>query len=199
MTAHHVLERGENINVGFQDGETVAAELLGRDPSTDLALLRTPKRGSSVPSWADPESLRVGHLVLALGRPGANVRAAMGIVAALGKPWRTPAGGPVAPRLQNQSRGHPLAPAAGDPKKVRAPLQTPDRQSHGSGREALATLGSAPGQHSAAGGGRHAGAKTMATLAHDDTRLEGAFHDRPPSRGSSGTGSVYKCSNRRSQ
>ncbi len=41
LTAHHILERDENINVGFQDGETAAAELLGRDPATDLALLRT--------------------------------------------------------------------------------------------------------------------------------------------------------------
>ncbi len=65
VTAHHVLERDENINVGFEDGETLAAELLGRDPATDLALLRTSKRGSAAPSWADPEGLRVGHLVLA--------------------------------------------------------------------------------------------------------------------------------------
>ena len=93
VTSHHVLERDENINIGFQDGESVGAEVLGRDPSTDLALLRTSKRRSNVPDWADPEGLRVGHLALSLGRPGANVRATMGIVAALGKAWRTPAGG----------------------------------------------------------------------------------------------------------
>ena len=52
LTAHHILERDENINVGFHDGETVAAELLGRDPATDLALLRTPRRGASAPFWA---------------------------------------------------------------------------------------------------------------------------------------------------
>ena len=45
VTAHHVLERDENINIGYQDGETVAAELVGRDPTTDLALLRTSKQG----------------------------------------------------------------------------------------------------------------------------------------------------------
>ena len=44
VTSHHVLERDENIIVGFQDGESVAAELIGRDPSTDLAVLRTPKK-----------------------------------------------------------------------------------------------------------------------------------------------------------
>jgi S1-C subfamily serine protease len=107
VTSHHALERDENINVGFQDGESVPAELLGRDPSTDLALLRTPKRGSSVPTWADPDSLRVGHLALALGRPGASVRATMGIISVLGKAWRTPAGGPVDRYIQTDTVMYP--------------------------------------------------------------------------------------------
>ena len=49
VTSHHVLERDENIKVGFLDGESVAAELVGRDPSTDLALLRTSKQGLKAP------------------------------------------------------------------------------------------------------------------------------------------------------
>ena len=107
VTAHHVLERDENVTVGFQDGESVAAELLGRDPATDLALLRTPKRGYSVPSWTEPESLRVGHLALALGRPGAAVRATLGIISALGNRWRTPAGGPVDRFIQTDTVMYP--------------------------------------------------------------------------------------------
>ena len=107
LTAHHVLERDENINVGFEDGETVTAELVGRDQATDLALLRTAKRGSSVPAWAGPEDLRVGHMVLALGRPGKNVQATLGIVSALGDSWRTPAGGPVDRYLQTDTVMYP--------------------------------------------------------------------------------------------
>ena len=107
LTAHHVLERDENINVGFEDGETVTAELVGRDPATDLALLRTTKGGSSVPAWAGPEDLRVGHMVLALGRPGKNVQATLGIVSALGDSWRTPAGGPVDRYLQTDTVMYP--------------------------------------------------------------------------------------------
>ncbi len=107
VTSHHVLERDENIKVGFQDGESLAAELVGRDPSTDLALLRTSKRGSDVPTWAEPESLRVGHLALALGRPGASVRATLGIISVLGKAWRTPAGGPVDRYLQTDTVMYP--------------------------------------------------------------------------------------------
>ena len=107
LTTHHVLERDENINVGFEDGETVTAELVGRDPATDLALLRTTKLGSSVPAWAGPEDLRVGHMVLALGRPGKNVQATLGIVSALGDSWRTPAGGPVDRYLQTDTVMYP--------------------------------------------------------------------------------------------
>jgi S1-C subfamily serine protease len=107
LTAHHVVERDENVKIGYQDGETVAAELLGRDPTTDLALLKTSRRGSDVPTWADAESLRVGHLALALGRPGANVRATLGIVAAMGNAWRTPAGGPVDRYIQTDTVMYP--------------------------------------------------------------------------------------------
>ncbi|MDE0823371.1 MAG: trypsin-like peptidase domain-containing protein [Dehalococcoidia bacterium] len=100
ITSHHVLERDENIIVGFGDGESATAELVGRDPATDLALLRTAKRGQTMPAWAEPDDLRVGHLALALGRPGANPRATMGIISAIGKSWRTPAGGQIDRFLQ---------------------------------------------------------------------------------------------------
>ncbi|MCB0162104.1 MAG: trypsin-like peptidase domain-containing protein, partial [Caldilineaceae bacterium] len=40
VTAHHVVERDEGIRIGLGDGRTVDATLVGRDPSTDLAVLR---------------------------------------------------------------------------------------------------------------------------------------------------------------
>jgi len=107
VTSHHALERDENINVGFQDGETVPAELIGRGGLAVLALLRTPKQGSSLPTWADTDSLRVGHLALALGRPGASVRATMGIISVLGEAWRTPSGGPVDRYIQTDTVMYP--------------------------------------------------------------------------------------------
>ena len=93
VTSHHVVERDDNISIGLADGRTVEATLVGRDPTTDLAVLRAQATGLTPPSWAESDSLRVGHLVLALGRPGQTVRATMGIVSALGKSWRTHAGG----------------------------------------------------------------------------------------------------------
>ncbi|NDJ54795.1 MAG: PDZ domain-containing protein [Chloroflexi bacterium] len=94
ITSHHVVQRDENIQIGLPSGETVTATLVGRDPSTDLALLRAEAR-LNVPNWVT-EGLRVGHMVLALGRPGNTAQATQGIISALGdKAWRTPNGGDV--------------------------------------------------------------------------------------------------------
>ena len=107
VTAHHVVEREENIIIGLPSGETLEAVLVGRDPTTDLAVLRAPASDLAGSPWADTEDLRVGHLVLALGRPGKNMRATMGIVSALGTNWRTPAGGTVDRYLQTDVVMHP--------------------------------------------------------------------------------------------
>ena len=93
VTAHHVVTKDESIGIGLPDGQTVPATLVGRDPTTDLAVLRAEVTDLTPPQWADLESLHVGHLALALGRPGKTVQATLGIVSALGKDWRTPAGG----------------------------------------------------------------------------------------------------------
>ena len=92
VTAHHVVERDDNIRIGFSDGRTTPATLIGRDPTTDLAALRADASDLEAPTWAGPDSVRVGHLVLALGRPGATTMATLGIVSAHDNGWRTPAG-----------------------------------------------------------------------------------------------------------
>jgi S1-C subfamily serine protease len=93
VTAHHVIERDEGIHVGLPDGTNAEAAMVGRDPSTDLAVLRIAGKRLEAMPWAEDSSARVGHLVLAVGRPGATVLATLGIVSALGESWRTPAGG----------------------------------------------------------------------------------------------------------
>lgn len=92
VTNHHTLQREEGITVTLDDGSRVSATLAGRDPSTDLAVLRLEQpAGSAVePATADPA---VGQLVLALGRPGPAVTAALGVVSAVGGEWRTWSGG----------------------------------------------------------------------------------------------------------
>jgi len=93
VTAHHVIEQDDNIRVGLPSGDATPATLVGRDPTTDIAVLRVQGVSLTPLTWAEPDSVRVGHLVLALGRPGKSVLATLGIVSALGESWRTPTGG----------------------------------------------------------------------------------------------------------
>lgn len=95
VTAHHVVERDDDLRVGLPGGETAPATLVGRDPGTDLAVLRVNHTSLAAASWSDATELRVGNLVLALGRPGVGVQATLGVVSALGKAWRTGAGGEI--------------------------------------------------------------------------------------------------------
>jgi S1-C subfamily serine protease len=92
VTNHHTLQREEGITVTLDDGSRVSASLAGRDPSTDVAVLRLDQpAGPAVGlATADPA---IGQLVLALGRPGKAVTAALGIVSAVGGAWRTWSGG----------------------------------------------------------------------------------------------------------
>jgi S1-C subfamily serine protease len=92
---------------------------VGRDPTTDLAVLRAQSTSLTTRAWADPAALKVGHLVLALGRPDEKVMATLGVVSALGDAWRTPAGGRLDRYLQTDVvmypgfSGGPLVDASG--------------------------------------------------------------------------------------
>jgi S1-C subfamily serine protease len=94
VSADHVVEIDEGITVTLPDGREVEAELVGRDPGSDLAVLRTGAAGlASLPS-TPLEEVRVGALVLAVGRSlPAGLTATVGIVSALAGPWRTWRGG----------------------------------------------------------------------------------------------------------
>ena len=107
VTAHHVVEEDENIGIGLADGRTVTASLVGRDPTTDIAVLHAEANGLTPPAWVGAETLKVGHLALALGRPGESVMATLGIVSALSKDWRTPAGGQFDYYLQTDALMYP--------------------------------------------------------------------------------------------
>ena len=119
VTAHHVIERDENIGVGLPGNEPAVAQVVGRDPTTDLAVLRTQASSLSPATWTAIDDVKVGHLVMAVARPGLTVQATLGIVSALGKEWRTPAGGEVDRYLQTDLvmypgfSGGPLVDASG--------------------------------------------------------------------------------------
>ncbi len=119
LTANHVVNRDEHLKIGLPDGSSVNATLVGRDPSTDLALLKVDASGLNPLTEGNKQNLGVGNLVLALGRPGRTVQATLGIVSALGNGWRTRQGGQIDRYLQTDVvmypgfSGGPLVDAAG--------------------------------------------------------------------------------------
>src|SRR5688500_17744825 len=78
--AHHTIQRDEDTTISLADGSSVAATLAGRDPTTDLAVLKIEEAKVPVASPASDAAIRVGALVLALGRPGTAVTASLGVI-----------------------------------------------------------------------------------------------------------------------
>ena len=94
ITVHHGVQRDEDIQVLLGAGRTVSAKLAGRDPSTDIAVLRIEEGSSGTPQLGDSTSLRLGHLVLALGRTRrGDLVASSGIIGGISGEWRNRRGG----------------------------------------------------------------------------------------------------------
>ncbi|MDQ6709577.1 MAG: S1C family serine protease [Candidatus Dormibacteraeota bacterium] len=91
LTADHAVEQESGITVSTGTAE-VTATIAGRDPGTDLALLRTDRSAATVLARGKGADLRVGHLVMAIGRPR-DIQATLGIVSALGGSFRNWRGG----------------------------------------------------------------------------------------------------------
>jgi S1-C subfamily serine protease len=94
VTVHHGVQRDEDIKVLLDGGRAVSAKLAGRDPSTDIAVLRIEEGTSGAPELGDSTSLRLGHLVLALGRTRrGDLVASSGIIGGISGEWRNRRGG----------------------------------------------------------------------------------------------------------
>lgn len=92
VTANHVVEKGKEIKIGLEGGQTVLAEVVGRDSSTDIAVLRADATLQPA-QWTKAEAIEVGNLVLAVGRPGEKVMATLGVVMTIEGEWKTREGG----------------------------------------------------------------------------------------------------------
>jgi S1-C subfamily serine protease len=96
VTADHTVRRDEEISVSLPDGRMIPAMLAGRDASTDLAVIKLQAAELPAADIGDAASLRVGHVVLAVARPGdRGVSASWGVISGLGGPWRTWHGGQI--------------------------------------------------------------------------------------------------------
>jgi serine protease DegQ len=86
LTNYHVVDAAEEIEVGLADGRKEAAQIVGTDPETDLAVIRIKARNLPVMVMGRADEARVGDVVLAIGNPfGVGQTVTMGIISALGR------------------------------------------------------------------------------------------------------------------
>ena len=106
LTADHVVTREDDIKVLLPDGKSLAATIAGRDPGSDLAVLRLAEKALSVARTSD--DVKVGQLVLALGRPSAEgMQASWGIVTSISGPARTARGGMLDEYIRSETTPYP--------------------------------------------------------------------------------------------
>jgi Do/DeqQ family serine protease len=86
ITNNHVIEDAEDIEVKLNDNRTFPAEVIGRDPSTDIALLKIKANNLPFIKYGDSDQLRLGEWVLAVGNPfNLTSTVTAGIVSAKGR------------------------------------------------------------------------------------------------------------------
>jgi S1-C subfamily serine protease len=101
VTAEHALRRDEEIQITLPDGRVVVASLAGRDPSTDLAVLKCAEATSPIAQTADASSIKPGSLALVVGLTRASGPvAALGAVSLVTSERRTWTGAAFAPYIR---------------------------------------------------------------------------------------------------
>ncbi len=86
LTNNHVIDKADKIMVTLQDGRKLNAELVGKDPEADVAVIRIPGNNLTELPIADSSHLRVGDFVVAIGNPfGLGQTVTSGIISALGR------------------------------------------------------------------------------------------------------------------
>jgi S1-C subfamily serine protease len=120
VTADEALGEQEDFELLMPDGRAVVGKLAGRDPSTDIALLRVEGAFDTLDALKPATAVKPGHLAVAVGRTSNGQLAACGIVKESGGSWRSWAGGLIDQRilldlaLDRRSHGGAVVNAAGD-------------------------------------------------------------------------------------
>jgi len=92
VSASHTVRRDGAVRVSLPDGTDAEATVIGRDPATDLVVLRASELSLAAAPRGDARASAVGSLVMAVGRPGRTVSASFGIVSSVAEGWRTETG-----------------------------------------------------------------------------------------------------------
>ncbi len=107
VTANHTIEQDEEISVSFEDGTTAEATLVGREPGTDLSVLKVQTKSALEPI-SQTNQIAAGELALVVGRsPDSGVNASLGIISAKSGPWRTWRGGQLDAYIRLDARFFP--------------------------------------------------------------------------------------------
>jgi S1-C subfamily serine protease len=101
VTSEHALRRDEEIQVTLPNGRVVSASLAGRDPSTDIAVLKCAEASNAAPEFGDVAALKPGSLTLVVGRTRASGPvAALGVVSLVAQDRRTWTGASIVPYIR---------------------------------------------------------------------------------------------------
>jgi S1-C subfamily serine protease len=108
FTNHHVVQDAEKIMVSLLNENEIEATLVGKDPDTDLAILKIYADGYSVARLGDSQHLQIGQFIIAIGNPlGYQHTVTTGVVSALGRTMRTQSGMTVDNVIQSDAALNP--------------------------------------------------------------------------------------------
>jgi S1-C subfamily serine protease len=143
LTNYHVIANAEKLSVSFGSGKNYPAKVVGRDPDTDLAvikLLETPKEALTVVPMGDSDKLIVGQKVLAIGNPfGLDRTLTTGVISGLQRPIRAQNGRPIEGAIQTDASinpgnsGGPLLDSHGRMIGINSQIESPSGASAGVG------------------------------------------------------------------
>ncbi|OQY20513.1 MAG: 2-alkenal reductase, partial [Anaerolineaceae bacterium 4572_32.1] len=141
VTNYHVVENAEELSVTLADGRVYQAEIVGTDPSNDLAVIHIEADNLPQPvALGDSDNLRVGQFVVAIGNPFGQVGSlTVGVVSALGRIIESPDGRFIGEAIQTDAAinpgnsGGPLLDLRGRVIGVNSQIVSPSRASAGIG------------------------------------------------------------------
>jgi len=109
VTAEHAIRHDEDVFVTIGSGDRLAAEVAGRDPGTDLAVLRVKDLAIPTALKSEDSGHRPGNLVAVIGRNKNSANAALGVISSLGGPSQTWRGGKLDQVIRLDVALHPVA------------------------------------------------------------------------------------------
>ena len=140
ITNYHVIGDAKDVHVSFSNSDSMTAEVIGKDPATDVALLkvRASSRALKALDLGDSDSIQVGDQVAAIGNPlGYDRSITLGIISALHRSLMSPQGTPIDRVIQTDAAlnhgnsGGPLLNAEGEVIGVSSAISTGDTGAQG--------------------------------------------------------------------